>query len=208
MPGGVQIGTRTTIVRLADGSLFFHSPGPANDENSRAIAELGEVRHLVAPNLFHHFYVKEALAEYDAASFDAPPGFDEKVPDAPYETLTGKAPGAWAGEIDQVAIDGAPRMNEIVFCHRPSRTLLLTDLCFNMRHSDSLITRVFMSIMGGYGHFGPSRLARSFMKDKRAVRQSVEQVLELDFDRVIVTHGQVLESGGHDALEEAFKNIG
>jgi len=27
MPGGVQIGTRTTIIRLADGTLFMHCPG-------------------------------------------------------------------------------------------------------------------------------------------------------------------------------------
>ena len=28
MPGGVQIGTRTTVIRLADGSVFLHCPGP------------------------------------------------------------------------------------------------------------------------------------------------------------------------------------
>ena len=207
MPGGVQIGTRTTVIRLGDGKLFLHSPGPSNEENTQEIAKLGDVAHVVAPNLFHNMYAKETLEQYDAAAFYAPAGFEQKVPDAPFETLTSTAPTAWAGEIDQVAVEGAPRLGEIAFCHRASRTLLLTDLCFNMRHSDSFITRLFLSIMGGYGHFGPSRLARSFMKDKPAVRAGIDQILELDFDRVIVTHGEVLESGGKDALREAFAKV-
>ena len=46
------------------------------------------------------------------------------------------------------------------------------------------------------------------MKDKRAVRACVEQVLEFDFDRIVVTHGEVLESGGHPALQAAFAQRG
>jgi len=58
--------------------------------------------------------------------------------------------------------------------------------------------------MGGYGHFGPSRLARSFMKDRPAVRRGIERILEWDFDRVTVTHGEVLETGGHALFEKAY----
>lgn len=208
MPGGVQIGTRTTLIRLADGGLFLHSPGPRDDTHTAEIAKLGDVRHVVAPNLFHNFFAKETVERYPDASFYAPRGFETKVPGVPFEILTDDAPAAWAGQLDQVAIHGAPRLNEIVFCHRASRTLLLTDLCFNMQHSDSLVTRVFMTIMGGYGHFGPSRLARSFMKDKAAVKAGVERILEWDFDRVVVTHGDVVETGGKEGLRKAFSKIG
>ena len=208
LPGGIQIGTRTTLIRLADGSLFLHSPGPQSEPNTQEIAKLGDVGHIVAPNLFHHFFVKETLEQYRGATLYAPPGFEQKVADTPFETLTDAAPSAWVNEIDQVAIQGAPKMNEIVFCHRPSRTLMLTDLCFNMQHSDSLVTRVMMSILGGYGHFGPSRLARLFMKDKKAVRAGVERIFSLDFDRVIVTHGEVLETGGQQAFRDAFAKFG
>jgi hypothetical protein len=185
MPGGIQIGTRTTLVRLGDGKLFVHSPGPAEDAEFDEIAKLG-----------------------DLATFYAPPNFEQKVAGLSFETLVDRAPVAWSGDLDQIAIPGAPRLNEIVFCHRPSRTLILTDLCFNLRHSDSLITRVVMSLMGGYGHFGPSRLARTLMKDKAAVKAGVGRILALDFDRVIVAHGEVLESGGPQALREAFAKVG
>ena len=208
MLGGVQIGTRTTVIRLADGSVFLHCPGPIEPSGFQEIEKLGDVRHVVAANLFHHLYVKPALTRFESARFYAPSGFEEKVSDLAYETLAADAPEAWANDLDQLAIEGAPNLNEIVFVHRASRTLLLTDLCFNMQHSDSWITRVVMRVTGSYGHFGPSRLARFFMKDKPAVKACVEQLLELDFDRIVVTHGEILDSGGRQALQAAFAELG
>ena len=208
MPGGVQIGTRTSLIRLPDGSLFVHSPGPIGNADLDEIAALGDVRHVVAPNLFHCLFVEEFMTAHEGASLYAPPGFEAKVAGIGFEPLTDVAPTAWADQLDQVAVQGAPRLSEIVFFHRASRTLLLTDLCFNMRHSDSLVTRIFMSVMGGYGHFGPSRLARFMMQDKRAVKTGIERALDFDFDRVIVTHGDVVETAGHEALREAFSGLG
>lgn len=204
MPGGIQIGTRTTLVRLSDGSLFAHALGPADDGDHGEIAKLGAVSQLVAPNLFHNAFVMDWGSRYPGATCYAPPRFDEKVKELEYTALTDEAPAAWANDLQQIFVEGSPELEETVFLHPASRTLLLTDLCFNMMHSDSFITRLVMRIMGGYGHFGPSRLAKSFMKDKDAVRRSIEQVLEWDFDRVIVTHGEVLESNGHAMFEQAY----
>ena len=58
------------------------------------------------------------------------------------------------------------------------------------------------------GRFGLSRHARNaFTKDKKAVVRSYHQLFERDFDRVIVNHGAVLESGGKDALRESVADI-
>lgn len=204
MPGGIQLGTRTTLIRLAGGGLFAHALGPVDERGRQEIAKLGEVTQLIAPNLFHNLYVKNWVADYPGATCYAPRRFGEKVKDLEFVVLTSEAPNAWSGEIEQVVVEGAPKLDEVVFFHPATRTLLLTDLCFNMHHSDSFVTRLFMRIMDGFGHFGPSRLARSFMKDKAAVRRGIERILEWDFDRVTVTHGEVLETGGHALLQEAY----
>ena len=204
MPGGIQIGTRTTLVRLSDGGLFAHGLGPIDEADHEEIATVGRVTHLVASNLFHNAYVKDWVARYPTATCYAPARFSTKVEDLDYVPLSSEAPVAWSAEIEQVLVEGAPQLDEVVFFHRRTRTLLLTDLCFNMMHSDSFLTRLFMRIMGGYGHFGPSRLARSLMKDKAAVRRDVERILEWDFDRVTVTHGEVLESGGQAKFRQAY----
>ncbi len=204
MPGGIQIGTRTTLIRLSDGNLFAHALGPADDGDHGEIAKLGNVTQLVAPNLYHNEFVTDWVSRYEGAACYAPPGFEAKVKGLEYTTLTSEAPAAWAGDLEQVFVEGAPALEETVFYHPATRTLLLTDLCFNIMHSDSFITRLVMRVMGGYGHFGPSRLAKSFMKDKEAIKRGIERILEWDFDRVTVTHGEVLETNGHAMLKQAY----
>jgi hypothetical protein len=204
MPGGIAIQTRTTLIRLSNGDIFAHALGPADDADHAEIAKLGNVTQLVASNLFHNAFVADWAARYEGATCHAPSGFDEKVPGLVYQSFGDEAPAAWAGQIEQVCVGGAPQLDETVFFHKATRTLLLTDLCFNMMHSDSFRTRLVMRIMGGYGHFGPSRLAKSFMKDKAAVRRGIDRVLEWDFDRVTVTHGEVLETNGHTMMKQAY----
>jgi hypothetical protein len=47
-------------------------------------------------------------------------------------------------------------------------------------------------------------MVRAFIRDRRAARESVDRLLRWDFDRVIVSHGDVLETGGRDRLAEGF----
>jgi hypothetical protein len=48
------------------------------------------------------------------------------------------------------------------------------------------------------------RIFRRIIRDRSALRNSIDQILRWDFDRIIVTHGEVLESGGPRALREAY----
>jgi hypothetical protein len=47
-------------------------------------------------------------------------------------------------------------------------------------------------------------MLRALVRDRPALRASVERILQWDFDRVVVTHGDVLEHGGKDALRAGF----
>jgi hypothetical protein len=166
------------------------------------------VRAIVAPNLFHHLFLAESAAAFPAASIYGPEGLEEKIG----EKLTGVRIQSlnplqlpWADELQCLLVGGCPSMNELVFLHASTRTLILTDLAFNVRHADSLITRLFLRINGALGKFGPSRLARiAFMKDHAEVRKGIEHILQWDFDRVIVSHGDVLDQGGNQALRESY----
>ena len=109
----------------------------------------------------------------------------------------------WAGEIDQHLFKGAPQLNEVVFFHRASRSVIFTDLVFNVP-ANFKEARIFYTVVGARGRFGPHRLVRQTIRDHKAARESVAKILEWDFDRVIVTHGDVLESGGKAKFAEAF----
>lgn len=206
MPGGVELGTRCVLVRLTGGGVVVHAPGPLSEPVRRAIDSLGPVRALVAPNLLHHLFLAENLTAFPQARVFGAPGLLEKLGSVRIdEVLTDAAPALWAADLDQLVTTGAPGLNEVVFLHRASRTLLCLDLCFNVRESASLVTRWFMRVNGAYGRFGPSRIFRYVvMKDARAMRASVDRILAWDFDRVSVAHGEILERGGRDALRASF----
>ncbi|MBW2414483.1 MAG: DUF4336 domain-containing protein [Deltaproteobacteria bacterium] len=205
---GLPLGTRTTAIRLSTGGLWVHSPGPLDDAARAALEKRGPVRALVAPNAMHHLFLPENAAAFPDAQVWAAPGVRAKRKEiANIHELGGSAPGLWSADLQQVAIEGIPRLTEYAFFHAASRTLLLTDLCFNVHHSDSWLTRTFMRLNRAWQRFGPSRMMRSMIRDKAALRGSLDRVLEWDFDRVVVTHGEVLAGGGRDALRDAFARI-
>jgi hypothetical protein len=42
------------------------------------------------------------------------------------------------------------------------------------------------------------------MKDRAAVRASIDRILAWDFDRIIVGHGNNIEAHGREVLRDAF----
>lgn len=203
--GGLHLGLRTTIVRLPSGRLWVLSPGPLPDADASAVSALGEVAALVAPNAFHHLYVKVYRDTFPGARVFASPGLMARQKAfRGVERLTEAPPPLWTGALEQTFVGGMPRLQEFVFLHPASRSLMLTDLCFNLTGSPSGLTRTLMRLNGAYGRLGPSRYAKYLMKDRAAVAEAVQRMLSWDFDRVIVSHGDVVETGGKAALRQAF----
>jgi len=142
---------------------------------------------------------------YPEARLWVGPGLEHKRPDLAFDgVLADEAPAEWKGQVDQVFFRGRPYENEVVFFHRASRTLILCDLAFNFGPRAAAPTRLLMRLLRSYGHFGPSKLDPLLIRDRRAARQSLERILGWDFDRVVVAHGDVLASGGREALRQGY----
>ena len=203
---GAEIGTRMTVVRLVDGSLFVHSPIHLDDEIRATLDRIGPVRHVVAPNRYHHLYVADYQRNYPEAKLYAAPGLETKRRDLHFDAvLSDEPPAAWRGQIDQLVFRGFAPLNEAVFLHRPSRTVLFTDLLFNVTHTDSTLTRVALTLDGGFGGPAVARTFRLMMRmRKRTVMDSVARILKWDFDRIILAHGDVVERGAKTVLQDAY----
>ncbi len=204
MPGGVQLPLRMAIVRLPDRSLLLHSPVRLDEARADAVAALGPVRHLVAPNDFHHLHVKPWAERFPDAKLWGARGLTTKRPDLTFAGAPAPPPGAWGGVLDAVAIEGAPKANEVVFFHRPSATLLCTDLLFNIREPANLGSRLVLSLMGTNGRFALSRLWMVLARDKKAFGGSLRQVLAWPVARVVPAHGEVLQERAAEALRDAL----
>src|SRR5690349_5167476 len=78
---GFDLVTRMTVLRLADGALWVHSPIRLSDELRSIVDSSGPVRYVVSPNRFHHVFVTDWQRAYpDAQTFGAP-GLETKRSD-------------------------------------------------------------------------------------------------------------------------------
>lgn len=202
---GMALGHRMTVAKLPDGSLWLHSPAAYSAELAAELRQLGPVAHIVAPNAMHDTYLEGWFAALPQARFHRAKGFAKFRPDLKFtDSLGDTPPAAWSLVFDQLGLRGMPRLNEVVFLHRASRTLILTDLVFNLGAEMPLLSRVLLRLNGCYNCLAVSRLLRTTVKDQPALRESLDQMLAWDFDRVVVSHGRNLEAGGKDALRTAL----
>ena len=202
---GLSVGTRMTVIRLSGERLLLHSPVALDAALRAELDTIGRVSYVVAPNRVHHLYAGDVAKAYPAARLWIGPGLERKRPDLVFEAILGDdEPAEWRGEVLQTFFRGRPYENEVVFFHRASRTLILCDLAFNFGPSAAASTRRLMKLLRSYGSFGPSKLDPWLIRDRDAARQSLERILAWDFDRVVVAHGDVLESGGREALRAGY----
>lgn len=202
---GLAVGARMTVVRLADGGLWVHSPLRLTPERRQAVDALGPVRFLVAPNKYHHLFIGDWMAAYPRAQAYAAPGLSEKRKDLRFHAvLSEQVPAEWAGQMDVLPWRGAPMMSEVIFFHRPSRTLIVTDVLHNVGAEAPPFTRFVFKALGGYGKATTSAIDRVVNRDRAAARSTVDTLLQWDFQRVVLAHGQIVEQDGARIFREAY----
>jgi hypothetical protein len=202
--GLVPIPVRMTVIRLADGQLILHSPGPISTRLRDELEALGRVGFIVVPEAHGHF-AEQAERDFPAAQLLVAPSAPWRRKSlAVHASLANEAPTSWAGQVESHLVQGF-RLHEVVLFHRPSRTLVITDLCFNIHRSPSRTARVFFRANGMWRRFGPSRLIRRLaVSDRAALERSLERVLQWDFERIVPGHGEIVERGGPAALRAAW----
>lgn len=208
--GGLAIGTRTNVLRLGDGCLALHTPGPLAPDDLAAIRALGEVRWLLAPNAMHHLCLGAAAKEFPNAEILAVDGVRAKQKGLRIRGgFDEPLPPPLASVLEVGRIDGCPRLDERPLYIPAARTLLAVDLVFNL-HGLRGLTRWAMMLNGAHDRTAVSRLGRSmYIADAASAFRSVEEMLKRwDVSTVAVAHGEVLAGGGGDAVAMAWAFAG
>jgi len=198
---GIEVGTRMTVLEL-DGGLLIHSP---IDMDPDRVAHLGKVRWVLAPNLLHHLYVGPWIEA--GADAWAVPGLQAKRPDLRFAGVVGPDSSPFGDDVVLLPLTCFPLTNEVVVLHRPSRTLVVTDLVFNLPATAPKATRFAMRCLGGYPGCRATFLERIAIR-RATARREFAALAALDFDRVILAHGEVIETGGRAALARAYDWLG
>ncbi len=201
---GLRMGTRMTVVRLSDGSLFVYSPIILDDDLKRSIDALGPVAHIVAPSLYHHLFVSGFADAYPEAKTHAASGLERKRSDLNFDAILGEEPEpSWRDDLDAVKIDGCA-LGETVFFHRPSRTLVSADFIQNFDTSDHWATRWYLKAAGIHGKIGVSRAVRMMVRDKAKARRAIDQVIDWNPERITLAHGRPILSSSGATVSDSY----
>jgi len=195
-----DMGNRMTVIRLKNNLLFLHSPVEYSPELGQELQQLGEVRYLISPNRFHDLYIETWQQTYPKAihyslhkKFGLHKNLDEIA-----------AADDIVDDIIVLPVQGIPKVEEYVFFHQTSRSLILTDLAFNISRDISAWSKFFFSLNGALDRFGPSRLMRSMIKDPLKFHYSLQQILQWDFQRIVLSHGNIIETNAKTVFTKGF----
>jgi len=204
---------RLTVVRLPDGGLWCHSPIAPDAALFEAIDALGPVRHLVSPNLLHYAHIAAWKQRYPHATAWASPGvrqraasqridvhFDADLDDAP--------PPDWAGSIKQMCFRGSRVMQEFVFLHDASGTLILTDLIENFELDRLHGPMRWLARLGGVldpDGKAPWDMRLTYLGRKRQARACLARMLAWQPRRVVLAHGRWFPDNAMAELRRAFR---
>ncbi|MCA9401531.1 MAG: DUF4336 domain-containing protein [Candidatus Omnitrophica bacterium] len=203
---GLPIGTRMTVIRLTGDALLIHSPVDLTPQTKPVIDQLGLVKYVVAPNNMHHLYIDDYLQHYPYAQIFAAPGLPEKRKDIKFHHVLKSEPERlWGDVLDQTVFYGHPDTKEVVFFHRTSRTLILTDLIMHLTDNIGMISKMLVRSMGMLNKPSPPPDFSTVLKGNAQAKMSAERILQWDFENIILAHGDLIIGGGKDKFREAYQ---
>lgn len=225
---GINFGGRATIVRLATGNLAVFSPVGLTPAAQEKVKALGIVRYLVALDYEHHLYLSAWAKAYPDAQIIGPEGLREKrekkeaTKGTSFAHVFTKAnpitsiSEEFDAELEHEYVHSHAN-REIVFLHKPSRTLIEADLIFNLPATEQYpkgATGGFLNrLLGGLLQTQGTMTAQKRVlwyglasKDRAGFAASMNRIQAWDFDRIIPCHGDVIDTGGKKVFGTLMKD--
>jgi hypothetical protein len=198
---GTHFGRRATAVR-SDGRWLIVGPVVPDEAARRALDDAGTVETLVIASAVHNNFVPESVAAWPEARVLRTRGAKRAgIPPDRLDDLANGLPEPFGANLHPIPLEGMPKINEVVFVHAPSRTLIVADLFFGIDARYPAWTRTVARLLGAFPGPGTSRVFRAFVRDRAAFAGSLDRILEHDVRRLVTSHGAVFEDGARTAVE-------
>ncbi len=203
---GADFNRTVTVVRLDGVNVLVHSTAPFTEEDYRFFHSLGSQVHFAEATCLHDTYTKQVLQNPAVERIYAPENFpikDSRIrPLAELETALGEA-------VEMIPLRGMPKINEVEFFDTRHGILIIADLLFNFAPHSTAWTKGVLRIFSGISVFPDmSRLFRMMIKDRNAFRKSVGQLKNLEFDKLVVAHNQVITEEAKVSFLDGLKRHG
>jgi len=209
--GGARFNARMTVMRLRGGEVLVHSPCAFDDALKAEVAALGRVAAIIAPGNLHWLHVRSCQRAFPEAATYVCPGVDKRAKGLTFDFVLEEAsPSVWANELSQVVLQGTRFMREVAFFHRASRTLILVDLVENFTPATpgtNLLLRLAFRALGMWNRPRPAPEYQLAWGDKARVGDCLERILSWDFERVILSHGDLIISNARQVVAQAWRQV-
>lgn len=197
----MTLPVRSVVVKTKDSRILF-SPGSMLTEAQ--LKSAGDITDLVAPNEYHTAGISMAKKIFSHAKTWGPRNYFARHKDKEFVFEITNETWPYADEISAVLLQGMPKVNEWVFFHKESKSLIVTDLCFNMVDTIGLGAWIIQSLFGTYRRFAVSKFFARFITDKNAFEKSLSNVFNFDFENIIVSHGNNIIGNAKPLLKQAL----
>ena len=203
---------RMTVIRLHDSRILIHSPCKIDHALKNQIAGLGTVHYLLVPGTFHFSHISSAQKAFPEAETFICPGLERKQPKIEFDWILGNRPDPrWEVDLDQVLIRGSKFIQEAILYDKLSKTLILVDLLENFTDSTPGVSRMlkfwFKAVFHMWNNPKPAPEYQIGWNDKAAAKQSLFRILDWPFDRIIISHGDLIEERARETLITAWKTL-
>jgi len=212
---------------MQNGSLAVFSPTALTSSLRTEISSMGTVKYLIAPDVEHHIFLDDWHKAYPGTKILAPedlaPKREKSNSVLPWAVLFKKnTPTTVDPDFDRefdYEYVHAHNNKELVFNHKPTKTLIEADLLFNLPANEQMsktdihptsgiLTQLFVGMMSAKGTaiwqkrflwYGASA------SDRPAFNKSIEKIDSWDFNRIIPCHGDVIENDGKAVWAKLFE---
>jgi len=209
---GTRFNSRMAVIRLKSGGLMLHSPCEIDASTKAEIEALGKVEFIVAPGSYHYIHVPSAQAAFPEAETFICPGVERKMPELNFDWILGDRPDPrWEEDFEQVLVRGNRFIWEVAFNHISSRTLILVDVLENITDKTEgvnwLLKFWWKAVFRMWNNPKPAPEYQMGWKDKKAAANSLRRILDWDFERIILAHGDLVEENPKEVLVAAWKGV-
>lgn len=202
---GVRLRSRTTVVRLSGDALWVHSPCAPTDDVCAALDALGEVRWIVVPNRFHHLEAPATSARYPNALVVGPTSAQAR--NAKISLSAGADDPAYVRstpELRSIELKGVPFLDETVFFHAASGSLIAADLLISACARDHWSWRFAARIWGCYEKNKTAPDVRWSTRASTEAAESLARIRALPLTRILVAHADPITDRPVEQLAEAW----
>ena len=224
--------TNRHAVKLTSGSLAVFSPVALTPTVQSKLQSIGgPVSYLVAPDIEHHIFLSPWSEAFPKAQIIGPEGLAEKrekdpsVTNVPFTTIFTKAnkesirvSQEFDADFEYEFVDSHPN-KELVFFHKPSKTLIEADLMFNLPATEQYsktginpTTGIATRLFGALQHTKDTAIAQKRVlwygvskSDREGFNKSMQKINSWGFENLIPCHGESIVGDGKGIFEKVFE---